>query len=140
MTTNVLKAYVDESNCIGCGKCIRVCPTDAIVGAKRMLHTILPQLCTNCSNCVDVCPTDCITLSTPGLAMDSAQEQHLKEIKTARQAKAKSHRTSVEAATIFTPQPTQPVAIASVDQRKQTVADAIARMQAKKQAQQQKTS
>ena len=55
-------AYIDESACIGCAKCLKPCPTDAIVGANRHMHTVLPQYCTGCELCVPVCPVDCIAM------------------------------------------------------------------------------
>lgn len=55
-------AIIDESNCIGCTKCIQACPVDAIVGATRAMHTVMSDLCTGCNLCVDPCPTRCIEL------------------------------------------------------------------------------
>ncbi|AST68885.1 electron transport complex subunit RsxB [Kosakonia cowanii] len=55
-------AIIDESNCIGCTKCIQACPVDAIVGATRAMHTVISDLCTGCNLCVDPCPTQCIDL------------------------------------------------------------------------------
>lgn len=55
-------AWIDESNCIGCTKCIQACPVDAIVGATRSMHTVLTDLCTGCDLCVAPCPTDCIAM------------------------------------------------------------------------------
>ena len=55
-------AWIDEPNCIGCALCLKVCPTDAIVGATGQLHTVLPADCTGCEKCLPVCPTDCIVL------------------------------------------------------------------------------
>jgi Na+-translocating ferredoxin:NAD+ oxidoreductase subunit B len=55
-------AFIDEPNCIGCALCLKVCPTDAIVGAARQLHTVIAADCTGCDRCLPVCPTDCITL------------------------------------------------------------------------------
>ena len=55
-------AFVDESNCIGCTKCIQACPVDAIVGATRAVHTVVADLCTGCDLCVAPCPTDCIEM------------------------------------------------------------------------------
>ncbi len=55
-------AWIDESNCIGCTKCIQACPVDAIVGATRAMHTVLTDLCTGCDLCVAPCPTDCIEM------------------------------------------------------------------------------
>jgi electron transport complex protein RnfB len=53
-------ATIDEQICIGCTKCISVCPVDAIVGATKQLHGILAFECTGCELCIDSCPVDCI--------------------------------------------------------------------------------
>ncbi len=55
-------AYIDEALCIGCTLCIQACPVDAIVGAAKQMHTIIPELCTGCDLCVAPCPVDCIVM------------------------------------------------------------------------------
>lgn len=55
-------ALIDEPNCIGCALCLKVCPTDAIVGANKFLHTVIAADCTGCEKCIPVCPTDCIIM------------------------------------------------------------------------------
>jgi electron transport complex protein RnfB len=55
-------AVIDESVCIGCAKCLPVCPTDAIVGARRHLHTVIAAECTGCELCIAPCPVDCIAM------------------------------------------------------------------------------
>lgn len=55
-------AVIDESLCIGCTLCIQACPVDAIVGATKRMHTVLPRLCTGCDLCVPPCPMDCIAM------------------------------------------------------------------------------
>jgi Na+-translocating ferredoxin:NAD+ oxidoreductase subunit B len=55
-------AFIDEPNCIGCARCLAVCPTDAIVGAHKFLHTVIAADCTGCEKCLPVCPTDCIVM------------------------------------------------------------------------------
>jgi len=55
-------AWIDEALCIGCTLCIQACPVDAILGAAKQMHTILPSLCTGCDLCVAPCPVDCITM------------------------------------------------------------------------------
>lgn len=55
-------AYIREAECIGCTKCIQACPVDAIVGAAKMMHTVLIDECTGCDLCVAPCPVDCIDL------------------------------------------------------------------------------
>ena len=56
-------ARIDEQLCIGCVKCINACPVDAIIGAARQMHTVMPKVCTGCGLCVAPCPVDCITLT-----------------------------------------------------------------------------
>lgn len=55
-------ALIREHECIGCTKCIQACPTDAIIGSAKMLHTVIARDCTGCELCVPVCPVDCIDL------------------------------------------------------------------------------
>ena len=55
-------AVIDEALCIGCTLCIQACPVDAILGAPKLMHTILPDLCTGCDLCVAPCPVDCIAM------------------------------------------------------------------------------
>nr|WP_221208207.1 electron transport complex subunit RsxB [Pseudoduganella violacea] len=79
-------AFIDESLCIGCTLCIQACPVDAIVGAAKQMHTIVPDLCTGCDLCVAPCPVDCIVMypvtETSGWAAwsqadaESARERH----------------------------------------------------------------
>jgi len=53
-------AWIDEEVCIGCTKCIQVCPVDAIVGAGKLMHTVIADECTGCELCVPPCPVECI--------------------------------------------------------------------------------
>jgi len=55
-------AVIDEVWCIGCTLCLDVCPTDAILGANKRMHTVIEAHCTGCELCVPVCPVDCISL------------------------------------------------------------------------------
>ncbi|GLP97885.1 electron transport complex subunit RsxB [Paraferrimonas sedimenticola] len=55
-------AYIREAECIGCTKCIQACPVDAIVGAGKLMHTVIESQCTGCDLCVDPCPVDCIDM------------------------------------------------------------------------------
>ena len=57
-----LIAWIDESRCIGCARCLPPCPVDAIVGANKFLHTVLPDRCTGCELCIAPCPVDCIEM------------------------------------------------------------------------------
>lgn len=77
-------AFIREAECIGCTKCIQACPVDAIVGAAKLMHTVIIDECTGCDLCVAPCPVDCIEMRplpivavspNGGLALTRAQHQ-----------------------------------------------------------------
>jgi electron transport complex protein RnfB len=61
-------AFIREAECIGCTKCIQACPVDAIVGAAKLMHTVIIDECTGCDLCVAPCPVDCIEMQPLPLA------------------------------------------------------------------------
>ena len=65
-------AVIDEAACIGCTLCIDACPVDAIIGAAKRMHTVLPSLCTGCELCVAPCPVDCIAMAATDRVWDRA--------------------------------------------------------------------
>ena len=56
------RAVIDEAVCIGCRKCLDVCPVDAILGARKLMHTVIADECTGCELCLPPCPVDCIAM------------------------------------------------------------------------------
>lgn len=60
-----ITAFIDEDVCIGCVLCIKECPVDAILGATKLMHTVIQSECTGCEKCVPVCPVDCIEMREP---------------------------------------------------------------------------
>ncbi|GHC14956.1 hypothetical protein GCM10010082_01600 [Kushneria pakistanensis] len=71
-------AVIREAECIGCTKCIKACPVDAILGAAKQMHTVIEAECTGCELCVAPCPVDCIDIVPhPGwLAANTEHEQN----------------------------------------------------------------
>ena len=61
-----LVAQIAEDACIGCARCLPPCPVDAIIGARRQMHTVVLALCTGCELCVAPCPVDCIVMLPRG--------------------------------------------------------------------------
>ncbi|WP_370978116.1 RnfABCDGE type electron transport complex subunit B [Agaribacterium sp. ZY112] len=55
-------AQINEEICVGCTRCLKACPTDAIVGATGQIHVVLSEACSGCKQCLDSCPENCITL------------------------------------------------------------------------------
>ena len=96
-------ARIDESACIGCTLCIDACPVDAIAGAAKRMHTVLPALCTGCALCIPPCPVDCITMAPAGRAWSredarAARERHLALIRRRAQDTARAAAPAVSAA------------------------------------------
>ena len=109
-------ARIVEADCIGCTKCIQVCPVDAIVGSSKLMHTVVADLCTGCELCVPACPVDCITLDPMPLAQaddrahaDAARsrfkrrERRLARERDARERKLAASKADVAAATTRNP-------------------------------------
>lgn len=93
-------AYIDESRCIGCARCLPPCPVDAIVGAQKHTHTVLAERCTGCELCLPPCPVDCIELRpAPGEAIDPAvnrERYHAHVRRLERQANARAREIETQ--------------------------------------------
>ncbi|MGN1055121.1 MAG: RnfABCDGE type electron transport complex subunit B [Comamonas sp.] len=89
-------ARIDENWCIGCTLCIKACPTDAILGANKLMHTVIAAHCTGCELCIPVCPVDCISLEVVSgersgwEAWSPQQAEHAKQRYQARQQRLKA--------------------------------------------------
>ncbi len=57
-----LIAAINEAQCIGCTLCLQSCPVDAILGASKLMHTVITQECTGCELCITPCPVECIEM------------------------------------------------------------------------------
>ena len=100
---------IDEAWCIGCTLCIKACPVDCIVGAPKVMHTVIEPLCTGCELCIPVCPVDCIEIedATPGLSgwaawsaqqADEARERYaFHRLRTERDLRENDERLAAKA-------------------------------------------
>jgi Na+-translocating ferredoxin:NAD+ oxidoreductase RNF subunit RnfB len=79
-----------DDNCIGCTKCIDVCPTDCIIGAEKQLHSVLTEFCIGCDLCIPVCPVNCI--QTHAIAQPDAELRLQKAQITKQRYQAKQQR------------------------------------------------
>lgn len=123
-------AVIDEEVCIGCTKCIQACPVDAIVGASKMMHTILVEECTGCELCIAPCPVDCIAMIA---APHGASAMDLAPLYRARYAahNARLTRESDERAAALAARKAE-VDSARASAGKNAVLEAVARAKAKK--------
>lgn len=91
-----LVAVINEADCIGCTKCLLPCPTDAILGASRHMHTVITTLCTGCELCVAPCPVACISMApAPNPAWtnrDAERSRRLYQAKNLRLAKQEAEK------------------------------------------------
>ncbi|MBA2592474.1 MAG: RnfABCDGE type electron transport complex subunit B [Pseudomonadota bacterium] len=78
-------ARIVEADCIGCTKCLKACPVDAIVGAAGQMHTVLIEQCTGCERCLPPCPVDCIELVEAPFAWDDDRVQAAQARERARE-------------------------------------------------------
>ncbi len=96
--TQSFVAVIDEPVCIGCTKCIQVCPTDAILGASQLMHTVIEAECSGCELCIPACPVDCIAMiPAPQLSMPARAPQfrHRYEQRERRLARIADERRNV---------------------------------------------
>jgi len=128
-------AVIDESHCIGCTLCIQACPVDAIVGANKVMHTVVPDLCTGCGLCVPPCPVDCIDMEPPGYAWTA---EHAKQARINHQARQQRlHNLHPEASSLAARTLANKAGLSKAaghdDQTKQKIiADALARARARR--------
>jgi len=128
----LLGASIDEAACIGCTLCIAACPVDAIVGAAKLMHTVLADRCTGCELCVPPCPVDCIALvplARPWMRSDASRARDHFAAHVAR-LERKAAITRSEAATRASASGDE-VAVA---RRRAAVAAALARARARRAA------
>jgi Na+-translocating ferredoxin:NAD+ oxidoreductase subunit B len=102
-------AVIDEHWCIGCTLCIKVCPTDAILGTNKRMHTIVERYCTGCELCIPVCPVDCIALEnvtgertgwqawSQSQADEALQRYEARRVRLAREAEEHAARLEAKA-------------------------------------------
>jgi len=139
-------AVIDEDWCIGCTLCLDACPTDAIVGSNKLMHTVIEPYCTGCELCIPVCPVDCISLENvtaerTGWAAwspaDAAQASNRYEIHSLRRMAdvgRNQKRLEEKAQTVLTDLPghSQHTDPAVLDQKRAVIEAAVARARARR--------
>lgn len=119
-----LIAVIREDECIGCVKCIRACPTDAILGASKLMHTVITDACTGCALCVAPCPMDCIDLVTVAPPNESQRIVNEQRWEMRRQQHTKRLAQTAKKTT--------GLSLQTLSTRKTAIAEAVLRAKAKK--------
>jgi electron transport complex protein RnfB len=85
------------------------CPTDAIVGTNKRMHTVIEPWCTGCELCIPVCPVDCIALApisgektawdawTPEQALTAKTRYQARQIRLVRESAEHDDRLQAKA-------------------------------------------
>ena len=130
-------AHIDEATCIGCTLCIAACPVDAIVGAAKLMHTVLVERCTGCELCVPPCPVDCIALAPADHTWTRADAELARDRFKARATRLErqSAKRNVPAAS-----PHAPSEDALRERRQAAVSAALARARARRAARSQRNA
>lgn len=140
--------YIDENWCIGCTLCIEACPTDAIMGSNKRMHTVIEAHCTGCELCLPVCPVDCIKLeNASGTATgwaawtkaqaDEARSRYAAKVERTARAKAEhgqKQQVQLEAKLADLAAHSRIADTAVLDQKRAIIEAAMARARAKRNA------
>src|SRR5690606_9770599 len=128
-------AVIEEVHCIGCTLCLQACPVDAIVGANKLMHTVIPDLCTGCELCVAPCPVDCIVMQDAGRPWTDHDAELARQRHRQRQERLTAlhnEETGPAARTLSNKEAVTELANSDADTRQQMIAQALARARARR--------
>ncbi len=115
-------SYIKADLCLGCRKCVAVCPTNAIVGAPKRLHGVITEWCTGCALCIIPCPVDCIEMVPAPFEWTRQRADAARERYHAKKAREKTRQEALNK---------RMARDTSEDKKKNLIADIMARVQKK---------
>jgi Na+-translocating ferredoxin:NAD+ oxidoreductase subunit B len=127
-------AVIDETVCIGCTRCILACPVDAILGATKLMHSVIAEECTGCELCIPPCPVDCIVMmpaardnaATKQMRAESGRRRHhFRAQRLARDRAERSQRQTLRNSPATSAQP-------ELDARRLAILAAVERARVKR--------
>lgn len=121
-------AVIRENECIGCTKCIAACPTDAILGSGKKMHTVITDACTGCELCIEPCPVDCIDMLEIAPRTEQQSDRWRKRF---QQRNERLEKLSEKKRLRLQQQQLQHRGVDTVEARKAAIAAAIQRVNAK---------
>lgn len=126
-------AFIREDECIGCTKCLQACPVDAILGAGKLMHTVIIEECSGCDLCLPACPVDCIDMHDLPKIVERNEKQaranHYRARFEARNARLARGNALQQAPT---PTAVATAAVPAADDKALVIAAALARTKLKK--------
>ena len=140
-------AFIDENWCIGCTLCLDACPTDAILGSNKRMHTVIEAHCTGCELCLPICPVDCIHLEnvtpeksgwnawSPAQAQEARQRYAARQLRLERESAEQAQRLQTKALAKLADLPahSQHTDPEVLDKKRAVIEAALARARAKAQ-------
>jgi Na+-translocating ferredoxin:NAD+ oxidoreductase subunit B len=76
LVANSFIARYDAEACIDCGKCVLVCPMEALAWADEVI-AFNPARCIGCGLCVGVCPTQAVVMVRKGARLQAIPKNTL---------------------------------------------------------------
>ena len=83
---NIPAITIDSEQCLGCGSCVRSCPTHVLRLEDGRPTPARPERCIDCRHCTAACPVRAITFTTVGQDYPAASQDPLLKLVQSRRS------------------------------------------------------